>query len=100
MDDPCLALAQRGPPSELDPARLRLLSVVVTPFNISFYEDVRLVGSLPLPRRVLDCDAEELLIGGGGISVGRLAFYPEALSANQIEEVFSTLSTLADISTG
>jgi len=80
----------------------RLLTIVVTGTNVTFYSNLDVLGSSKMPRPVTDCfnNLEGMLVGDTGMTIGQLSFYPKALTPTIIEEIYIGGGTLDDLSTG
>lgn len=79
-----------------------MLTVVVTPHNVTFYRNVELWGIAILPRPITDCPnrGEGLRIGAAGLELGALRFYPQVLVPTSIEELYVSGGLLADLFKG
>ena len=88
-------------PMAILPDTNHFLTVVVNSTHAVFYKNVDLVGVAPIPRPLTDClNPEGVLLGDNNMELGQLRFYPRALGAASIKEIYKYGSTLADISTG
>eukprot|EP00961_Rhodomonas_salina_P128123 1726840-Rhodomonas_salina.3 len=70
-------------------------TVVVNQTHISFFTNAVLVGRKALTRAVTDCSSEGLEVGGDGMRLGEIVFYPRALSPSQVGLSSSLLVMLA-----
>ena len=79
-----------------------LMTVIVNVSHAVFYRDVEVLGVQKMPKPITDCfnSAAGVLLGDSDMELGQFRFYPKALSAANIEEIYGFGSTLADISTG
>ncbi len=88
-------------PMAILPDTNHFLTVVVNSTHAVFYKNVDLVGVAPIPRPLTDClNPEGVLLGDNNMELGQLRFYPRALSAASVKEIYKYGATLADISTG
>uniref|UniRef100_A0A7S1DHJ7 Polycystin cation channel PKD1/PKD2 domain-containing protein n=2 Tax=Hemiselmis andersenii TaxID=464988 RepID=A0A7S1DHJ7_HEMAN len=80
----------------------RLLTIVVTGTNVTFYSNLDNLGTAQMPRPVTDCfnNLEGMLVGDTGMTLGQLSFYAKALTPTIIEEIYIGGGTLDDLSTG
>jgi len=79
---------------------LHMQTVVVNQTHISFFTNAVLVGRKALTRAVTDCSSEGLEVGGDGMRLGEIVFYPRALSPSQVGEVFIGGNTLESLAAG
>lgn len=102
QDRPRQMEVELEPPVPMEPDSFMMLSIIVTPHRVTFYQDRREVGSRELPRKVTDCfnNGGGTLLGGPSMEVGVVRYFPFPLTESSIEELFSTGGILADISTG
>lgn len=91
-----IELARRFLPDEY-----MLLTVIVNETHAVFWKDVDMMGAVTMPRPITDCGNNQagILAGDAGLELGQLRFYPRALTAANIQEIYAFGSTLADIST-
>lgn len=89
-------------PPETQPEEYALLALLVNTTHVSFYKNLDYLGSVSMPRPLTDCfnNFEGILLGGPGIEMGQLRFYPRALTKSDIEEIYQFGSRLSDMSTG
>ena len=79
-----------------------LMSMLVSETHVTFYRNLDRLGAVEMPRPLTDCfnDWEGLLVGGAGMSISQLRFYPRLLGESDIEEIYHFGARLADMATG
>eukprot|EP00281_Chroomonas_sp_CCMP1168_P016014 CAMPEP_0206220982 /NCGR_PEP_ID=MMETSP0047_2-20121206/5167_1 /ASSEMBLY_ACC=CAM_ASM_000192 /TAXON_ID=195065 /ORGANISM="Chroomonas mesostigmatica_cf, Strain CCMP1168" /LENGTH=1725 /DNA_ID=CAMNT_0053643677 /DNA_START=282 /DNA_END=5460 /DNA_ORIENTATION=+ len=79
-----------------------MLTVVVSGTHVTFYKNLELMASAPLPRPLTDCfnGQEGVLMGSAGLTIGRLRYYPRELTTSTLEELYFGGAMLSEISTG
>jgi hypothetical protein len=82
--------------------RYSLLTIVVNDSHAIFFENIKILEVVDMPRPITDCFnyEEGVLVGDAGMEMGQLRFYPRALSIANIEEICRYGTILADISKG
>ena len=70
--------------------------------HVSFHRNLEMLGAVEMKRPLTDCfnNFEGILVGGAGMEIGQLRFYPRQLSKSDIEEIYQFGSRLSDMSTG
>jgi len=84
------------------PDEFSMLSIVVSPTEVRFFQNDRLSGTITLPRPVTDCfnNGQGLWLGDSGLELGLVRYFPIELSASLIEELMVSGDLLSDIATG
>jgi len=79
-----------------------MLTVIVNRTEVTFYENLRRLGTAQMPRHVTDCfnNLEGILVGDTGLTLGQVSFYPKLLTPTVIEEIFIGGGSHDDLSTG
>jgi hypothetical protein len=88
-------------PSPFEADTYQMFSIVVNGSIVQFYRGQDLEDVQELPQRLTDCfNAEGLMIGDGGLGIGALRFYPEALRKRGIQEIYKSGDTLRHMASG
>ena len=82
------------------PVGLHFEVLIVTPEEVIMYQDGRLIGSAPLPRRVTDCSGDAFEAGSAGVKTCDVTFYPRRLAEKEIAEMFEFGMSLGRIAEG
>eukprot|EP00290_Baffinella_frigidus_P017700 CAMPEP_0180201756 /NCGR_PEP_ID=MMETSP0987-20121128/6934_1 /TAXON_ID=697907 /ORGANISM="non described non described, Strain CCMP2293" /LENGTH=282 /DNA_ID=CAMNT_0022156973 /DNA_START=1 /DNA_END=845 /DNA_ORIENTATION=+ len=79
-----------------------LLTITITPTEVTFYRNLDMLGSSPLPLAITDCfnNDEGVLMGSPGLEMASLRFYPYTLTRTGIEEIYVSGGLLSDLSRG
>lgn len=79
-----------------------LHTLVIETTRVTFYQNLKTLGSRPLPRAAVDCfnAGAGTLVGGTALELGDVRFHPRAIHLPVIEELFTAGSKLEDIATG
>eukprot|EP00930_Biecheleria_cincta_P090995 TRINITY_DN8047_c0_g1_i8.p1 TRINITY_DN8047_c0_g1~~TRINITY_DN8047_c0_g1_i8.p1 ORF type:complete len:1707 (+),score=239.26 TRINITY_DN8047_c0_g1_i8:19-5139(+) len=82
------------------PPGMHLVVLVIRQDTVEFWQNESLVGHTKLSRPVTDCIGSGLEVGGSGLLLGMLSFFPWALGAAEIHEIYVQGNTLEFIASG
>eukprot|EP01043_Picozoa_sp_COSAG02_P018112 COSAG02_NODE_837_length_16637_cov_5.797859_11_plen_480_part_00 len=81
------------------PQGLNLEAVILNTTSITFYRNGEILSSQAIDRVVTDCKGD-LEIGDVGLQLGDVKYYPNALTTNQLAEIYEDGAPLSQIVNG